>query len=174
MAAAGGGREEPEKASIYKAPHPSSTLQAGSHSRMGEPIGLPLLGKARLQGSSLPAQEALQALGRSGARGPMVAENQQIRFSPDVGDRVAAMPIEGQVPPSRGSGAIQGAGLGPGISTGAGITVGAMEQHSLLGTLSFLVNSHMGIGLLCGAVLQRTTSCKDKQQRLLLQEHCQS
>lgn len=46
MAAAGGGRAEPEKASIYKAPssllHPRVwSLGAGSHSSTGDPLGLP-------------------------------------------------------------------------------------------------------------------------------------
>lgn len=75
MAAAGGGRAEPEKASIYKAPRSLLHLRvwslgAGSHSIMGDPVGLPRPGDVRPPGPSLPTAQALQDLARSGARAP--------------------------------------------------------------------------------------------------------
>lgn len=64
MGAAGGGRAEPEKASIYKAP--SSLLHPGgwglgtrSHSSMGHPLGLLPPGNLRPQGPSLPTYPRL-------------------------------------------------------------------------------------------------------------------
>lgn len=77
MAAAGGGRAKPEKASIYKAPgsllHTGGWgLGTGSHSSMGHPLGLPPSGQAKRghRPQTSPRQEALQALARSGARAP--------------------------------------------------------------------------------------------------------
>lgn len=75
MAAAGGGRAGPEKASIYKAPSSllhsgGGGLGAGSHSSMGEPVGLPTPRRKEATGTKLPHTPGSAGLARSGARAP--------------------------------------------------------------------------------------------------------
>lgn len=129
MAAAGGGRAEPEKASIYKAPssllHPRAwSLGAGSHSSMGDPVGLPPPGEGRPQGPSPPPPpQALQALARSGARAPQQQETGrsgssqmwEIEWLPYQHWEGSHLPDELRIPK----------GLqGPSIPTRAGVTRG--------------------------------------------------
>lgn len=130
MAAAGGGRAEPKKASIYKAPsslpHPGGWgLRAGSHSSMGDSLGLPHQAKGG-QGSAGPGQVRRQ--------GPTEG-NWQIRFLPDVGDRVLAMPTTGRIPHLP-----EGLGLAKGLQ-GPGIPARAEGPGHLLGLKQQTANS---------------------------------
>lgn len=94
MAAAGGGRAEPEKASIYKAPssllHPGGWgLGAGSHSSMTDQWAWPHQAK-RGHRAQVSPHRGPASPGQVRCQGPTVAEN-QIRFFPDVPDNTAAI-----------------------------------------------------------------------------------
>lgn len=94
MAAAGGGRAEPEKASIYKAPssllHPGGWgLGAGSHSSMGDQWAWPHQAK-RGHRAQVSPHRGPAGPGQVGCQGPRVTES-QIRFFPDVPDNTAAI-----------------------------------------------------------------------------------
>lgn len=145
MAAVGGGRAQPEKTSIYKAPssllHPGGWgLGAGSHSSMGNPMGCPHWAKQdhRAQTSPRPGSAGP---GEVRCRSPTVAGN-QIKFFPDVRDSTVAIPTLGRIPRlPDGLGLSQGV-RGPGIPTRAGVThrAGNTEQQILNRPLCFLVN----------------------------------